>query len=115
MENIRKTKGDVPVNAALLDDISKWRDMLARNIALRNASISQQDLNFAVQRIIDRILFLRICEDRAIEEEGRLRNLAEAEGKEIYPGLVELFKEADQRYNSGIFYFKEEKDRKEET
>lgn len=112
VENIRKTKGDIPVNAALLDDISKWRDMLARNIALRNASISQQDLNFAVQRIIDRILFLRICEDRAIEEEGRLRSLAE--GKDIHSGLIELFKEADQRYNSGIFYFKEEKDRKEE-
>ncbi len=112
VENIRKTKGDIPVNAALLDDISKWRDMLARNIALRNASISQQDLNFAVQRIIDRILFLRICEDRAIEEEGRLRSLAE--GKDIHSGLLELFREADQRYNSGIFYFKEEKDRKEE-
>ena len=112
VENIRKTKGDIPVNAALLDDISKWRDMLAGNIALRNASISQQDLNFAVQRIIDRILFLRICEDRAIEEEGRLRSLAE--GKDIHSGLIELFKEADQRYNSGIFYFKEEKDRKEE-
>jgi len=29
-------------------------------------------------------------------------------------GLVELFKEADQRYNSGIFYLNEEKGRKEE-
>ncbi len=85
--------------------------MLAKNIALRNSALSQKDLNFAVQRTIDRILFLRICEDRAIEEYGRLKALLEGEG--VYVRLLKLFEEADERYNSGIFHFREERDRKE--
>ena len=34
-----------------------------------------RELNFAVQRIMDRLIFLRICEDRGIEDYGRLRAL----------------------------------------
>ena len=49
--------------------------MLAKNIALRNPDSSQRELNFAVQVTIDRIIFLRICEDRGIENYGQLRAL----------------------------------------
>ena len=48
---------------------------LARGLALRNPRLNQRELNFAVQRIIDRIIFLRICEARGIEGHGRLRAL----------------------------------------
>jgi hypothetical protein len=37
-------------------------------------------LNLAVQRIIDRIVFLRICEDRGIEDYGRLQNQLDDSG-----------------------------------
>ena len=37
--------------------------------------LSQRELNFAVQRTIDRIIFLRICEDRGIEAYGQLQAL----------------------------------------
>jgi type I restriction-modification system DNA methylase subunit len=56
---------------------------------------------------------LRICEDRAIEPYGNLRKLTEGSG--IYDRLGYLFKEADQKYNSGLFHFEEERDRDEET
>ena len=36
-----------------------------------------------------------------------------AEGSGIYNGLGYLFQEADQKYNSGLFHFKEEKGRNE--
>ena len=65
----RKNKrGTAPVDEAFLSDIESWRDALAHNIALRNAERSQRELNFAVGRTIDRIIFLRMCEDRGIEE-----------------------------------------------
>jgi hypothetical protein len=104
-------RGTSEVDNDILATIEGWRNDLAHNIALRNPDLSQRELNFAVQRIIDRILFLRICEDRGIENYGRL--LALTNGPEIYPRLCELFHDADARYNSGLFHFKAEKERNE--
>jgi predicted type IV restriction endonuclease len=104
-------KGTAEVDAAFLAEIETWRDMLARNIALRNPAIAPRDLNFAVQRTIDRVVFLRICEDRGIEPYGMLQSLLNGAG--VYPRLAELFERADDRYNSGLFHFNPEKDRAE--
>jgi hypothetical protein len=70
-----------------------------------------RELNFSVQRTIDRLIFLRICEDRGIEEYGQLMALLNA--ARVYPRLCELFYRADERYNSGLFHFREEKGRAE--
>jgi len=99
------------VDDAFLDEIEKWRADLAANLALRNPALSQRDLNFAVQRTIDRIVFLRICEDRRIEVYGRL--MALLNGEHTYTRLLRLFREADERYNSGLFHFQKERDRVE--
>jgi type I restriction-modification system DNA methylase subunit len=99
-------KGTATVDEAILADIEEWRDILAKNLALRNPALSVDELNVAVQRTIDRILFLRICEDRGIEEYGCLQNLLEGEG--IYQRLVGMFQRADTIYNSGIFHFSQE-------
>jgi len=104
-------KGTAEVDAAFLTEIETWRDVLARNIALRNERLEQRDLNFAVQRTLDRMVFLRICEDRGIEPYGTLQGLIN--GSAIYRRLAELFQRADERYNSGLFHFTLEKDRAE--
>ncbi len=111
-EKSRLKKGTATVDDAFLKEIEDWRDLLARNIALRNANLSQRELNFAVQRTIDRIVFLRICEDRGIEEYGRLQT--QLNGTNVYKRLVQLFSQADDRYNSGLFHFQREKERHEE-
>jgi type I restriction-modification system DNA methylase subunit len=102
-------RGTTEVDSAFLAEIEGWRDLLARNIALRNSDLSQRELNFAVQQTIDRIIFLRICEDRGIEPYGRL--MALQNGGKVYDRLRELFREADDRYNSGLFHFSKEKNR----
>ena len=61
---------------------------------------------------IDRIIFLRMAEDRGIEEYGRLLGLVNGSG--VYGRLCELFREADDRYNSGLFHFRHERGREEE-
>ncbi len=110
-ESNKAKKGTAEVDDAFLKEIESWRDMLARNLALRNPNLTQRDLNFSVQRTIDRIIFLRICEDRGIERYGQL--MAITNGDHIYARLCELFRRADDRYNSGLFHFQKEKDRSE--
>ena len=111
VETNKAKRGTSEVDSDFLATIEGWRKDLAQNLALRNSRLTQRELNFAVQRIIDRIIFLRICEDRGIEDYGRL--LALTNGDRIYPRLAQLFEAADARYNSGLFHFKKEKDRHE--
>jgi hypothetical protein len=101
-------KGTAEVDDVFLKEIESWRDTLARNLALRNPQLSQRELNFAVQRTIDRIIFLRICEDRGIEDYGGL--MALQNGAQAYRRLCQIYQRADERYNSGLFHFRDEKD-----
>lgn len=96
-------RGTGTVDVAFLSEIERWRDLLARNLALRNSALSVRDLNFAVQKTIDRLIFLRICEDRGTEDYGRLQALLN--GERTYVRLQQLFQKADSRYNSGLFHF----------
>lgn len=52
----KRKRGTAEVDDAFLKEIEHWRDLLARNIALRNKNLSRRDLNYAVQRTIDRII-----------------------------------------------------------
>ncbi|MCK4445632.1 MAG: N-6 DNA methylase, partial [Candidatus Marinimicrobia bacterium] len=106
-ESGRKKRGTAEVDDAFLSEIESWRDMLARNIALRNSQLENRVLNDVVQKTIDRILFLRICEDRGVENYGQL--MALLNGVNIYSRMSKLFLRADERYNSGLFHFSSEK------
>ena len=76
---------------------------------MRNEQYSVREINYAVQKTVDRLIFLRICEDRGIEPYEQLLELAQKDN--IYTNLIKLFQKSDDKYNSGIFYFKEEKGR----
>jgi hypothetical protein len=108
-ESTSLKKGTAGVDEAFLREIESWRDLLARTIALRNPALSQRELNTAVTLTINRIIFLRICEDRGIEPYGQLQGLQNGSG--VYKRLIEIFYRADDRYNSGLFHFRQEKDR----
>jgi len=103
-ESERQKRGTTAVDAEFLREIESWREILAKNIAMRNAGLSVRELNFAVQVTIDRIIFLRMCEDRGIEKYGQIQSLIN--GTNTYRRLRELFYLADDKYNSGLFDFK---------
>ncbi|SPD75866.1 conserved hypothetical protein [uncultured Desulfobacterium sp.] len=109
IESNKIKKGTTEVDAEFLQEIERWRELLARNIALRNPSLSQRELNFSVQQIIDRIVFLRICEDRGMEPYAAL--MALRNGTDVYKRLFSLFNKADEKYNSGLFHFRKENGR----
>ena len=108
-------KGTSEVDNEFLKEIDRWRELLARNIALRNPEVSIEELNHAVQLTIDRIIFLRMAEDRGIEKYQQLKNLIELSSKNkdeyaVYEGFLEICRKADAKYNSGLFHFTEEKE-----
>ncbi len=103
----QRKRGTSEVDDEFLKEIEGWRDALARNIALRNKALSSDDLNAAVQRTIDRIVFLRMAEDRGLEPYEQLLTLCERPN--IYARFMsELCRKADDKYNSGIFHFNKE-------
>ncbi len=110
-ETSKLKKGTATVDAAFLKEIEGWRELLAKNIAVRNPDLTQRELNFAVQVTIDRILFLRMCEDRGIEPYRQLGDLQKSSA--IYERMRDLFRKGDERYNSGLFHFTKEPNRAE--
>ncbi|MEA1908964.1 MAG: DNA methyltransferase, partial [Euryarchaeota archaeon] len=105
-QSTKGKRGTAEVDSEFLKEIESWREMLAKNIALRNPDASIYELNYAVQKIIDRVIFLRICEDRGIEPYGQLQPTAES--TDIYTHLLNHFKLSELKYNSGIFDFGED-------
>lgn len=102
----KSKKGTESVDIDFLNSLDDLRTKLASNISKLN-SLSLRDLNFAVQHIIDRIIFLRVAEDRGVENYGDLREACF--GNNYYKNIVEIFKKADGKYNSGIFDFSKDK------
>ena len=106
-ESKKGRRGTATVDAEFLKEIEGWRQSLAQNMALRNPALSNEDLNKAVQLTIDRIIFLRMAEDRGVEQTERLRKLTER--PEIYRHFIkDVCRRADEKYNSGLFHFDSE-------
>lgn len=74
--NYQVTKGESLLDASFLKNLKIWRKLLAEDI-LSNNAISIKAINEVVQRILDRLIFIRIVEDREIEREEYLKDLVE--------------------------------------
>lgn len=113
-----KTRDTVSVDERFLRDIESWRLGLAADLARNNSTLTERELNYSVQQIIDRIIFLRFCEDRSIEDADQLYDVAkpDEQGGEdgfVYRELCRLFLKADYKYNSGLFHFRKEPNREQ--
>ena len=100
-ESSKNKRGTSEIDNELLSTIEKWRLDLAKNIALRNPSLNLRNLNIAVQKIIDRIIFLRIAEDKDMEDLETLKKACNSEN--AYESLKRVFSIANDKYNSGLF------------
>jgi len=100
-------KGTATVDKEFLQSLDRGRTYLATSISWNNKDLDEDEINFAVQQTIDRIIFLRIAEDRNIEPYGNLKHVL-AHG-DYYPNLFDQFKKADEKYNSGLFDFSKDR------
>lgn len=55
------------VDELFLQQINDWRLMLRKEILRNDPTIEMEELGDVVQSYINKILFLRVCEDRNIE------------------------------------------------
>lgn len=102
-------KGTTTVDKDFLNSLDNWRTILALAITKQNPSLIEEEINFAIQQTIDRLIFLRIAEDRGVEDYGKLKAIINS-GSDInfYQQLFSQFKIADDKYNSGLFDFKKD-------
>jgi type I restriction-modification system DNA methylase subunit len=82
-----------------LEQIESWRVRLGKSAVQRNEQLNSDDINYLIQRLLNRIVFLRICEDRTIEKYETLKSI------ENYDQLKLVFQQSDKKYNSGLFNF----------
>jgi len=103
----KRKRGTAEVDVEFLREMEGWRDAMARNMALRNQNLPSDDLNAVVQLTIDRVVFLRMAEDRGFEPYEQLLKLSEQPN--IYRRFVhDLCNHADGKYNSGLFHFEQD-------
>lgn len=95
--NISSAIKKEPFDKYFLSQIQKWRLKISKDIVKGNSCINEDSLNIFVQRLINRIVFLRICEDRNLERYETLKNI------DSYFELKKFFIAADKKYNSGLF------------
>lgn len=98
----------IPVDTAFLDEMTGWREELAKNIYKNNPALTARQLNEVVQRLLDRIVFIRVAEDRRVIEKNQLRDVVEerkARGSKfhIFEGLNDLFHRINEDFNGEIF------------
>jgi len=95
------------VNREFFADLMKWRLEIAKSIAKSNPKVSDHDINSAVNHLLNRILFLRVIEDRKIENYDPLDAAVTKWKKEelgpLFAYLIEVFKRLDPKYNGAIF------------
>ena len=113
-EKVGKKEKRQPVSQILFDDLKRWRENLFKNYKAFNLGYSAAQVDEAVLRLMNRLIFIRTAEDREVEE-NRLQSLVRVlkDKKQISNldhELTLLFREMDGVYNSELFakHFSEE-------
>ncbi|HHQ44725.1 MAG TPA: hypothetical protein ENN13_01135, partial [Candidatus Altiarchaeales archaeon] len=79
-----RKKRSIPIDEQLFQDLNKWRELLSNDIAKRyGAKYHDYEIDEIVQRIIDRLIFIRKTEDIGIEE-NQLMKLIRTSNKNYY-------------------------------
>src|SRR4030043_517236 len=98
----------IPPDKSFLEDLTIWRTELAKDVHKRNPEFDGKLLNDVVQKLLDRIIFIRIAEDRKIRPERELWDIVaqwkeEGKRKSIMTHLFDLFHEVNDDLNGDIF------------
>lgn len=91
------------LDETFLDMLNLWRVKIGEYLYNKNEKYHNiEKLNDIVQEFINQVIFLRICEDRNLPLYKKLYDTVEDQN-ELKEELTKLMKEADKRYNSGLF------------
>jgi adenine-specific DNA-methyltransferase len=106
-EKVGKKFQKIAVTTLLYKDLDNCRQILTHDLAQWNQGLDKDLLDEGVQKILDRLIFLRVAEDRNIEPPTLIPLIRDWENsgrkKRLYESMVEKFRELDPIYNSGLF------------
>ncbi|MCK4554885.1 N-6 DNA methylase, partial [Candidatus Parcubacteria bacterium] len=94
------------VNEKLFSDLKEVRKELTKGFCEWNEKIDKEILEEGVQRIIERLMFIRVLEDKGLEEpvlKPVLREWEENKNIQLFTRLITKFRELDDIYNSDLF------------
>jgi len=104
-EKEQRLKKRVSIDKYLLEDLMYIRKLISDDIEKRlpkDYNINEKDE--IVQRILDRLIFIRKCEDVGINpNELILGELMSNSDEKAYSKLKEIFRVYNEKYNSGLF------------
>lgn len=90
-------RGTSPFDRTFLEHFRRWREQLAQDLATRNPQLGEDEVGRRTQRLLNALLFLRVCEDRDISTYEELLTRANSHQ------LLTTFREADRVFNAGLF------------
>jgi type I restriction-modification system DNA methylase subunit len=104
-EKLAKKAKMAPIDQHLLNDFSRWRNALSKNISLYNKdmNLTEEQLDEAVQKLLNRLVFIRKAEDAELEEPVLKAALRAGDEKPLYVRLREIFRKFEEIYDSELF------------
>jgi type I restriction-modification system DNA methylase subunit len=91
-----------PIDEALLDDLDEYRNTLAHAFKNGKADLDHWALTEIVQRVIDRLVFIRFLEDKLIEPEDIISNFG-TKSESVWKDFVSTCRKLDKVYNGTIY------------
>jgi type II restriction/modification system DNA methylase subunit YeeA len=96
------------IDKQLLLDMIRFREILSKDIMKNNQDkhLTQEDIDESVQRILDRLIFIRNAEDRGLEENQLQSNVRQwySRGKgHLLKEISRIYADYDKNYNSKLF------------
>ncbi len=104
-EDENRLKKRVAIDKILLEDLMNARKLIVEDIEKKySAKYDLNEKEEIVQRVIDRLIFIRMCEDEGINPNNlSLKEITTLPHDESYPKLKKFFHEYNEIYNSGLF------------
>jgi type I restriction-modification system DNA methylase subunit len=106
-ENVGKKAKRLPVSLHLFDDLKQWRAALFKDFKGFNPLFTDAQIDAAVLRTLNRLIFIRTAEDRQVEPNLLQALVREMKDRKQFvklsEGLGKLFREMDTVYNSELF------------
>jgi len=111
-EDEGRLKKRVSIDKTLLDDLMLIRKFIANDIENNyHKKYESNEKEEIIQRIIDRLIFIRRCEDTGINPENiTLNEVSALPDNKAYSKLKEIFVKYKDVYNSGLFAIAKDND-----
>lgn len=106
-EYFAKKQKRTPIDKQLLEDLLKFTDELIFDIQKNNSiKFSVDEISEAVHKLLNRLIFIRVCGDRGLEQKhliSHLREWEESKNDDLITHLKVIFQYFKENYGGSLF------------